>query len=315
MKRKSIILLGLGLTALCGLLSSCLKDKEVDEGRMGFQVNKEQKIVEIAGPTDGFVSVDLLNSNNDTTVDIVVVRLASEEPAKEDVSVTLAVDPAVVTAYNDEQHTNFQVPAANLYSFVSPTVTIPKGEREATLQLRLKTSPLSGTPYALGIKVASVSDPSVTISGNYKTQVVFLAIRNPYDGIYSVESGTVTRYTAPGVPAGDALSGSLAGNPDVALATVGATTVSPPPATGTGALQWAAGNNLTVSGIDGLRFAVDPVTNLVTVTSAGNATLSNWSGKDNRYDPATKTFYLAFRWNPTSNVREYEVVLKYKGPR
>ena len=33
------------------------------------------------------------------------------------------------------------------------------------------------------------------------------------------------------------------------------------------------------------------------------------------YNPATKTFYLNFRWNPTANRREYSVTIKYKGPR
>ena len=98
--------------------------------------------------------------------------------------------------------------------------------------------------------------------------------------------------------------------------TSGATSLSVPPSSSqVGALQWAFGNNSNVAGINGLSIAIDPVTNLVTMTSAANATLTNWAGHENKYDPLTQTFYLAFRWNPATSVREYEIVLKYKGPK
>lgn len=166
--------------------------------------------------------------------------------------------------------------------------------------------------YGLGFTIMSAdADGVLTPLRSYVLQV---GAKNAYDGIYTVESGLVTRYTAPNTPANDALSGDLAGNPEIVFTTVGATTVSVPSATD-GGFMWAFGNNSFVAGIDGLTFTVDPATNLVTARSSGNTSLTNWAGKVNRYDPATKTFYLAFRWNPTANVREYEVVLKYKGPR
>jgi hypothetical protein len=134
--------------------------------------------------------------------------------------------------------------------------------------------------------------------------------KNPYDGMYKVIGGQVQRYTAPGAPeVGGSLNGPLAGNQDVTLTTIDANTVE---ITG---LQWAKGSGSGVAGIDNLRATVDPVTNLVTMRSLGNATLTNWSGKVNRYDPATKTFNLAFDWNQTANRREYEIVLKYDRPR
>lgn len=167
--------------------------------------------------------------------------------------------------------------------------------------------------YGLGFTIMT-ADAGGIISAQ-KSVVVEIGAKNAYDGVYGIQSGLVTRYTAPGVPAGDVLSGDLTGNPDVIMATVGATTVAIPPAGQTGGLFWAFGNNSMVAGIDGLKAAVDAATNLVTMSSAGNATLTNWAGHVNDYNPATKTFRLAFRWNPTSTTREYEIVLKYKGPR
>ena len=156
---------------------------------------------------------------------VVLVRLASAEPAASDIQVTLALDPAAVTAYNALHGTSYVVPAPGLYTLPSMTVTIPKGSREGKLQLKAIPNNLFGPEYALGFKLANVSDPNIKMSGNFNTQVVGLTIRNKYDGIYAVVSGTVTRYTAPGVPANDALSGSVAGNPDMPLITVGANSV------------------------------------------------------------------------------------------
>lgn len=163
------------------------------------------------------------------------------------------------------------------------------------------------TLYGLGFTITT-ADASGKIS-ELKTVVLEVGAKNAYDGIYSYVSGLVTRYTAPGAPAGDALSGPLnSANPDVTMSTVGAYTVE---ITGQ---TWSGGTS-GIAGIDNLRATVDPATNLVTMVALGNGTLTNWAGHANFYDPVKKTFTLAYRWNPTANVREYEVVYKYKGPR
>src|SRR4030095_810333 len=165
------------------------------------------------------------------------------------------------------------------------------------------------TQYALGLTIlVAVSDGQGRVSFENRTAVVEVGLKNKWDGIYSIVSGTVTRYTGPGVPANDALSGSVATNPDPILSTVGPFTVE------ITNLLWANGQGM--AGIDNLRATVDPATNLVTMFALGNATLANWAGHINKYDPATKTFYLAFKWTSTAPAyREYEVVIKYKGPR
>ena len=162
------------------------------------------------------------------------------------------------------------------------------------------------TKYGLGFTITTVDDNGKISATN--TTVIEIGAKNAYDGIYSVASGLTTRYTAPGVPANDALSGSLAGNPDMVMSTTGAYTVY------MSGEQWANSSG-GVGGVDPIYITVDPTTNLTTAISNTNGTLGNWAGHTNKYDPVTKTFYIAMRWNPTANVREYEVVLKYKGPR
>lgn len=296
-------------------LSSCLKDKAFEEGKIQSVTSQSNapKVIEIGlTGTDNtnFLTLALDASNNDTSVNLIPVNLASAEPAQEDINVTLVKNDALVADYNTNHGTSLQVASAAMYAILNANnvVTIPKGSYTGYLQIKLKPNSFIGGSYALGFSIGSVDKQGYTISGNFKSGIVALPIKNRYDGIYSVLSGTVTRYTAPGVPANDALSGSVTGNPDVTLSTVGANTVE------VTNLKWAGGTS-NVAGIDNLRLTVDPATNLVTVQALGNATLANWPGKTNKYDPAARTFTIAFRWNPTAAVREYETVIKYKKSR
>jgi len=302
------------LTVFAISLSGCLKNTATDMG-FGFTPDNTSKVVEIAGAPAGAEAVNrsfnisLEFSSRDTTFSVAKVRLAAEQPAQEDVTITFVQNNALVTSYNTNSNSKYTVPAASIYT-LPLTVTIPAGKREADLKVTTKPSVIAQGAYAFGLSIASVSNPAYKISGNFKDIVVTMGVKNKYDGVYSVVSGFVQRYTAPGVPTvNDALNGTLVGNPDVVLTTVGPNTVE------ITNIKWGAGSGSGVAGIDNLQATVDPVTNLVTMKALGNATLTNWEGKANKYDPATKTFYFAVIWNPTSNVRTYEIVLKYKGPR
>lgn len=199
MKKYSIALLSLFASCFL-LLTGCLKDKDYDNGLKGNKIDKNLKLIEIAGPVDGFVNVDMIGADTDTTVNIVRVRLASTTVATSDIQVTLALDPAVVDAYNAEYGTHYVVPTAALYTIPSLTVTIPKGSREGNLQVRAKPNLLFGSEYALGVKLAAVSDPSILLSSNFNREVVGLTIRNKYDGVYTM-TGTLQDLAAPALTA------------------------------------------------------------------------------------------------------------------
>lgn len=303
-------------------LGSCLKDKNYDDGKTGHDITGSSKIIELAIADnlehDQSLAVDFKNEN--MNVAFLTVRLASTDPAPEDIKVTVdtSTTAAQLAAFNAKNGSNvIKLPQAFFTIPGGLTVTIPKGAREA--KLMVLTNPINYDPstvYALAFRLVSVDKPGYVLSGNFNAWVTTIGAKNAYDGVYSVVSGFVQRYTAPGVPEVGVLNGSLAGNADVFLITTGANYNNIPPSSASeGRILWAFGANSAVAGIDGLRVTVDPATNLVTMSSSGNATLTNWAGKVNRYDPATRTFYLAFRWNPSANVREYEVVLRYSRPR
>lgn len=313
---KKITLAAIVIVSLLFAGTGCLKDKQFENEEYGIQVKDVKGVAFPLAPTSPIIgSINSQATPQDFQLPNVVLN--QEGAAATDVTVTITPNNALIDAAEaaDPSLDLTELPA-DAYTISTLSVVIPAGQKFSDVfKMTIANSTLLDptATYALGFSITAVS-AGYTIAANQKDIVVGFAIKNQYDGIYTVESGLVTRYTSPGVPAGDAISGPLDGNPDVYLITSGATSLSIPPSGSVGALYWSGGAS-QVAGIDGLSISIDPGTNQVTMRSAGNATLTNWAGKDNYYDPATKQFHLAFRWNPTANVREYEVVLKYKGPR
>lgn len=224
-----------------------------------------------------------------------------EDAAPSDITVTLTPNPAVAAelGYNQLASTLYTMPTS---------VTIKKGEKSVLFPVKVKTAQFDLTKKN-GLAVSITNASYGIISGNNATAIFNLPVKNKYDGVYKINDGFVQRYSAPGAPTvGDALNGSLKGNPDVNLVTVDANTVE------ITNLRWAGGSS-GVAGIDNLRARIDPVTNAVTMSALGNATLANRAGMDNRYDPATKTLYLNFDWNQTANKREIGLEIQFKADR
>jgi hypothetical protein len=312
------LLFALVVTAIFG--TGCLKDDNYDDGRYGINLDGASKIAEIAGPVDGFVNIDLVGSPNDTTVDIVVVRLAGGV-ADKDVQVTLQLDPNVVDAYNTEHGTSYVVPAATQFSIPSMTVTIPAGQKTGSLRLTAKPNNLFGADeYALGVKIASVSDPSVKVSGNFNSQVVGLTIRNKYDGEYTM-TGTLV----------DVANAALtAKSPQrVHLITTGANSVYLHNA-GTNVASFkdlfpilSAGSE-SAYGSFTPEFTFDANNNVISVVNAYGQPAGNGRSAQidpsgvNKWDPATKT--LKVKWfmtqPPTPGIRTtFDFTFTYVGPR
>lgn len=292
---KKIILSLLVATSL--FMSGCLKDKDFEDQIYGSQPNDIKGV----GFVNAKYALALESSANPQTIVTVIVGLNASQTSSTPINYTVAaapssVLPAGVTALTSSQYT------------FSATGTIPAGAWFDTLEIVIPNASLLDplSTFGIGLTITAV-DPGYVIVNNATTATVQFNVKNAYDGIYSVVSGLVTRYNSPGVPANDALSGPLTGNPDVTMITIGATTVS------VNNLRWSGGGG--IGGIDNLQLTVNPATNMTSIISLQNATLTNWAGRENKYDPATRTFTLNFRWNPAGATREYSVILKYKGPR
>ncbi len=246
------------------VMAGCLKDQPYEDQEI--QSNRPEgtpRVIEMkitATNTRKFVSLAYDNSDNDTTVNLVPINLATADVAPEDINVTLELKPDLVQAYNDSNHTAYSIPSASLVSIVNPVVTIPKGSRTGYMQVKFKPSALIGREYAYGLAITSIDKPGYNISGNLGSGVVAILIKNKYDGRYEVD-GTLI----------DAINPALSSGPDgpypfeVELRTTGANSVA----------MWVSGIDYghliggnSYYGSFSPNFIIDPATNkIVSVTN------------------------------------------------
>lgn len=290
---------------VCSLTGiGCLKDKAFDDGEIqSVHANgASPKIVEIkltAASSSNFLNFTVDNSNNDTTVDLIPVNLATPGPATEDLHVTLAENDALVDDYNTVNGTDYVIPTQ--YTVVDPVVVIPKGSHTGYMQIKFKPSDFVGTTsYAIGYTISKVDESGYTISGNNQNGIVALGIKNKYDGLYSLTIETI------GWGAYSIADGQTFTWPSNAiLMTSGANSVTlNTKETGTSAPAFDPSGGLAGFGATYIQFTFDPstdlltdVSNLIPPDSRNRAFQLNTSvppGQPSRYDPATKTIYAAF---------------------
>lgn len=291
------------------LFISCLKDKEIIGPDAPGAVSNVIEFGNIVAPSSGVTSrypLFIYTFEAIPSVDLVIpIKMVGANGGKSDVKVTIEVDDNLVQKYNADQADNYVVLSTSNYTVSSYEVVIPKGQTSANFVVKLLgTSFDFDNTYALGLRIKTVSEG--VVSGNFGEIVMATVPKNLYDGVYTVEDGYIQRYSGPGSPTvGDALNGTMKGNPDVTLSTINFSTVE------LKNLKWG-NNGGSIGGIDNLRLTIDPVTNLVTVFAVGNSTVANIAGKTNKYDPATKTFTLNFDWNQSAAKREVtNLVIKY----
>jgi hypothetical protein len=271
-------------------LGGCIKDKDFEANKYGVS-NPGGSPVGVGFPqaVNDINTSSIENVATPQTLQVALVNLLSDAPAEQDIHVTIALNPALISEYNIAHEDSLLVLPANAFSIPSMTVVIPKGQRTATFTLNILNA--SGNldltrGYALGLEIKSVQEPGITIAGNLKNILLGIAIKNQYDGIYSMRGYTLRAGFAE-------QTGNFSGA-EMTLVTAGVTTVD------FLRLQiWADGSGV---GIGNPRLTVNPATNKVTITSSGGA--SNLPGYDSRYDPATRTFFVGFTWGagPASRV-------------
>lgn len=300
---KSIKILSLALVS-CIVAVSCLKDKAYDDGeiqsvRAGDNVIKPIEIKLTATDVTNFKVIAVDNSLGDTTINLVPINLATNAPAATDIHVTITVDEGVLQHNNDTTGREDSLLPTTIYSLINPVVTIPKGSNTGYLQIKFTPSALLEKSYALGLRITKVEEAGYTISGNAGTAVAALFIKNKYDGIY-----TVTGYHIRG---GDpSLTGPI-GTIERALVTQSLNSVA-----WEGAVPWGGPSQLP-GGYEPI-ITVDDETNKVTNITSANGASTMDETYDNHYDPATRTFYIKWKY-PSGAVRSFTDTLVFKEKR
>lgn len=276
MKKYAGILYGLSLATI---FTSCLKDKNIEDRKYGPQGYEDVRLAEFSS-AEFVAGVNF--SNNDTTIHLATVHLNSATPAASDVKVKLRRNDAAVT------DAGYDLLPANQYTLSSLEVTIPKGSRNGYVDLKVNPATLLNGHYAFAFVIES-ADNNVNVSANFNNIFSELIVLNQYDGIYRA-TGIVRDHPS--------LSGVF--EREIVLQTTSLTSVE-------FAQPYHSGAFSVYIDAD-----VNP-NNSVTLT--GSPTPLIPAGAQNRYDPATRTFYLEFKWAGSPLSRHAVDTFVYVRPR
>jgi hypothetical protein len=180
--KLSYIKITLSLALVSLAMTSCLKDKPYDDQQIqSTRAEQGFKVIEMAisvTNAKNFVRLTYKKSNNDTTVDLVPIHLATPEVAAEDINVAVELKPDLVAAYNARTPgASYSVAPSSMYSIVNSTVTIPKGSNTGFLKLKFNPSAFAGSAWALGFAITSIDKAGYTISGNFASGVVAIRVQ------------------------------------------------------------------------------------------------------------------------------------------
>lgn len=318
---KKINIKYLLVTALMMLAVASCKDEDFENGKIQSVDNqgKDQNMISTAVTATSnseFIAYSFDATTTPTDIQLIPVVLTAAGTASQDIHVKFIPFPDSLDSYNEAHETEYVMPGgAGSPSFTlldGGVAVIPKGSSVGYLKINTTINDYFGdTQYAFAYKIESIQEAGYSISGNHNFGIAAVIPKNDYDGVYAYGPGKVERFTAgaPNPPT-DVLQGPFTSLDDRDLVTTGKFTLAFTP-------LWASGDG--VGGIDGTYITIDPTVQgngkqLVTMACQTNPSMKNIAGEDNYYDPATKTFKLAFEWG-TANKRTIRTLLTYKHPR
>ncbi|AXY73533.1 DUF1735 domain-containing protein [Paraflavitalea soli] len=286
----------LAMAALSLSMTGCLKDKGFDNNETGLKTNNNERFAAVmnAYETRGINIQAVFTTPAEEQLRVFTLSLTGPASDK-DVQVTLAATPSIVTAYNAENQTTYEVLPTAAYD-LNTTVTIPAGQSYIEVSLRLKKAAMDPTKtYALGLQIASVSDPNIKIPATSKQALLGILLRNIYDGDY-LATGHFEHPTSPR----DYV------DLEVNLPTIGATSVSKD----LGDLGPGTKINITVNPDNTVTIAPGAGTTSTGSNTAAVAAIAGDPVYNNRYDPATHTFWLKYGYpNPATRIVTEKVVM------
>ncbi|HEU4555818.1 MAG TPA: DUF1735 domain-containing protein [Chitinophaga sp.] len=177
--------------------TSCLKDHVALDPGQSNNVVEFENTGSVVSPVDAVVprfSVDLGSLGEGDSAKINLnLSYSGADMAPSDITVTLEVDTDALNAYNADQGTDYVAPPASVFRLPSSAV-IKSGTQKIQVQATIiRSSDFDfDANYALPLKIASVS--TGIISGNFGKALYSFAVRNSYDGVYTV-TGDMVDYT------------------------------------------------------------------------------------------------------------------------
>jgi len=307
MKHKFLNYL-LGCLVLFSALPSCIKNdvKEVgDKGTSRVRLAEVPDNVQYFSPFSDQKTIQLITVRRDAV---------SMSDVTQPLTVKLTNIPDSIVAYNSDNGSSFEVLPDSLFTLVAGkgvtrsgnvyTVTFDPGVTAVTIPITLNGAKwnLSHT-YGFYFKITDAGGKQITT--DHAEAFAGVAVKNKWDGIYEITSGTMVDYANSTLThVNNALQAGGNGNQIYELRTSGPTAciVFDPTVIGDIDVPISSGaTGFSYYGSFGLVFQFDPVTDkIVSVTNyygqpAGN---TRSAGLDptgvNAYDAATKTIQIKY---------------------
>lgn len=241
-----------------------------------------------------------------TEVELTELRLEPRSVAKGETRVKVIINSTVLNAYNEANGTAYQMPPPGAFVLSKGEYTLSKGQRQAMVKAQLLPSALVNGSYAVGLSIAEMSQGDISKTAH--DVVVFISIKNSYDGIYNVRGYS-------NIP-GTAFTGNFVVpcGEELALATSGVSSVFIDP----GQPVYSAGGFTYISNLlPDISF--NSTTNKVSAVSPRSGSLGFIfpfdAAYDSRYDPATKTVYVKYGVAPTGSGRYVIDTFSFCRPR
>lgn len=284
------------------IVSSCLKDNIGEDwtsslkGKMYAEFPSNGEQVKVIQPVATDQTFKFL------------INIATDQLPTSDITLTLKIDEEAMKDFNTAMHaadTSIKW-SYELYPYITivdQTVTVKAGTRNAYVHVKLaNANTLSlATKFMCPITIETVTG-GVVIAENKKTVLYKLPIANKWEGTYKMR-GTVLREGDP------VLSGYYKGR-TYKLGTSGPNSV-----VFDKILGWSDGNG-TIGGISYWEITISEAStpNPINVKDGTNAAVKILTTYPNRYDPATRTFYMSVYWGSGPTNRATTDTLVYSGP-
>lgn len=274
------------------MLTGCLKDKDFDDQKYGLISQQSKAVGFIAAPSSPVV-IGITGQSGTVTVDGPMITInGTAQAASAKTSIVLVEDASLVTT------AGLTPLPTGTYSINTKNPSIEAGD-SLTSQLRIsvdKSDQLDpNLTYGVGYRIQSV-DQGYGISRNMSTIVIGFAIKNKYDGVYTL-NGYHNRVPY-NFPYETEMELRTVGPNAVAFFYVGENSYGHPIGVGpNNSLSWYGAD---ISPVIEFDLTSNLVTNVYNSTSAVSVTMFTGAGsRTSKFNPADRS--ITVDWNYSGN--------------
>ena len=244
-------------------------------------------------------------TSNTVELDLTELRIDPRSVMDGEAKVKVIVNPIVVTEYNAANGTSYTPVPAAAFSLLTSEFTFNREHRKTMVRGIIRPTALLNDRYAVGLSIAEVKGGEIGSVG--KSVIVFISVKNKYDGIYSIKGYS----DIPGTPYVGHFTVPCSEAFEVATSAANAVILFPtqPVANGN---TFVYINNL----LPEISFDASNKVESVSARAGGIGLIFPYDAAYNsRYDPTTKTIYIKYGVAPVGSGRYVIDTLVYCGPR